>query len=180
VLANASVTEAKLAFDPATQVELDAATATAATADVTLQTNINTASDALTTYKTLLSNSGGTANAATNPLSWSQLKDIPPEVTSGGGVSSISGWERVIETFAIPALTSGITTITALCPAGKKAIGGGYESPLSGVTVFFQPLNIVATRPNSDGTGWEVLVWYPGTHGAAPGTAYAVCANAAL
>ena len=90
-LANGSVTEAKLAFDPATQVELDAAAATAAAAAVTLQANINTASDALTTYKTLLSNSGGTANAATNPLSWTQLKDVPSGVISGGGASGVAG-----------------------------------------------------------------------------------------
>jgi hypothetical protein len=90
-LADGAVSEAKLAFNPATQAELDAASATAAAAAATLQTNINAASEALNAYRTLLANSGGTANAAGNPVSWTQLKDVPSGVISGGGAGGVAG-----------------------------------------------------------------------------------------
>ena len=65
-VADGSVTLAKLAFDPATQAELDALAAALAAI--------------------------GTINASTNPVDWSQLKNVPAGfadgVDDGGGTSS--------------------------------------------------------------------------------------------
>ena len=219
-LANGSVTEPKLAFNPATQEELDAASATAAAAAAALQTTINAASEALNAYKALLASSGGTANAAGNPVSWNQLTDVPSGVISGGGASGvaggdlsgtypaptvaklqntavsaaaptngqvlafdgstwkptaapsggsgISGWEDV-QTFAIvpPGEFLGVT---AVCPAGKKVLGGG----------FFASSEVVvhASNPGSSGNTWIVGFGSLSASSRQVG-AHAVCANAA-
>jgi hypothetical protein len=224
-LANGSVNEAKLAFNPATQAELDAASATAAAAAAALQTTINAASEALSAYKALLANPGGTADAAGNPVSWNQLRDIPAGVISGGGASGaaggdltgnypnpavaklqgtavsgaapangqvlafdgsawkptaatsagsgISGWEEVVA-IATSGLTAEFQVVTANCPAGKKVLGGGYESESA-------TLIIRMSLPKADGTGWYLQIWEPqGSAAAGAGSLFAVvalCAN---
>lgn len=64
-LADGSVTEAKLAFDPATQTELDGVTSDLGTA--------------------------GTLNDAANPVDWTKLKGVPADIADGddtGGASN--------------------------------------------------------------------------------------------
>jgi hypothetical protein len=220
-LANGSVTEPKLAFNPATQAELDAASATAAAAAAALQTTINAASEALNAYKALLANSGGTANTPGNPVSWTQLRDVPSEVIAGGGASGvsggdlsgnypnpavaklqgtavsstaptngqvlafdgsawkptaatsggsgISGWESTEGASFISAGESGV--VKALCPAGKKATGGGHE--ISG------PARLQLTQAMIGGEGWAVLVDNSANTNGVQVFVYAVCVNAA-
>ena len=170
-LANGSVTEPKLAFNAATQAELDAAIATAAAASATLQANINAVNAAIAAYKALLSNSGGTANAAGNPLSWNQLKDVPSAVITGG-TSNISGWEQNNFYRSDGSTTDQIFSVP--CSTGKKVIGGGFDLTQDD----FLELRIIKSVPSLDGTGWEVTVRSLGDFPVVFG-AYAVCANAA-
>jgi hypothetical protein len=61
----------------------------------------------------------------------------------------------------------GEADVTVACPAGKKAIGGGYEQS-SGFALG------VDTRPSVDGTSWKLLVVELDS-APATGTVYAVC-----
>jgi hypothetical protein len=164
-LADGAVSEAKLAFNPATQEELDAASATAAAAAATLQTNINAASEALNAYKALLANPGGTANTAGNPVSWTQLKDVPSAVTSGGGASGVAGGDlsgnypnpavaKLQGTAVSPtAPTNGQVLAfngTSWAPAESPADGSGTTGQNS-VSVFGTGFVDVAPSPQSSG-----------------------------
>ena len=74
-----------------------------------------------------------------------------------------------------PAATIGLgKTSTAVCPAGKFALGGGYN--LTGSFVF-----VLSNRPINGGTAWEVST-RPATLVPNPFAqrAYAICANVTL
>lgn len=51
---------------------------------------------------------------------------------------------------AVPANSTG-TVVTAACPAGSKAVGGGWSSGL-----YSDPLS---EGPTPDGAGWTVSFW---------------------
>lgn len=89
---------------------------------------------------------------------------------STGGVNvvtaSVSGYE-VIESAIQQALPSDGRRVTAVCPTGKRAMGGGFSSGAQGV-------ELQASVPENDGRGWRVNVFNRGTS-PAPFRAYAVC-----
>lgn len=62
---------------------------------------------------------------------------------------------------------SGQGDFAAICDAGQKAIGGGYDNPVG--TAFS-----VDNRPTSDGASWKVYL-IATSSGAASGNIYAVC-----
>jgi hypothetical protein len=117
-------------------------------------------------YASLLSNPAGTINARTNPLSWTQLKDVPPAVA--GGTSGISGLEQVTETAPFQRLRNDRATVH--CPPGKKVLGGGFKSP-EGVVV-------TQSAPLADGTGWNIRGFNSSGTTVAMVDAYAICAKA--
>jgi hypothetical protein len=61
--------------------------------------------------------------------------------------------------------------VSALCPAGKKALGGGY--------VNIDGADIIVTRsvPGPDLNGWTVVFRNVGTQPQPAGSAYVVCAE---
>ena len=42
------------------------------------------------------------------------------------------------------------------CPAGKKALGGGFRANMS--AAFIKDVQVVASRPQDNGAGWFVLI----------------------
>jgi hypothetical protein len=83
------------------------------------------------------------------------------------GPAGISGLESV-QSSTITLGGGQTNEITASCPAGKKALAGGWETQ-SGVFVRW-------SRPVASNTGWQVLAQndapYP-----APLSSYAICVN---
>jgi hypothetical protein len=62
-------------------------------------------------------------------------------------------------------------TVTASCPVGKKALGGGWE------TTAVDNIWIQKTAPLADGSGWEVR-WRQNDVNGRTITVHAVCALA--
>ena len=87
---------------------------------------------------------------------------------TGGEISGarVSGWERVAQATGAPC-----GTITATCPSGKIAVGGGCSY---GSQASYQRV-IRASYPTSSGNGWTCSF---DNNGATTGCeAYAVCVN---
>jgi hypothetical protein len=61
------------------------------------------------------------------------------------------------------------TTATATCPAGKRAVGGGFQAG-----TVASGFRTIRSRPTTDGTGWEAYFWN-GDATMVGGTAFAVC-----
>ncbi len=83
------------------------------------------------------------------------------------GTNGVSGWEKVVS--ASENDTTDAKTQTATCPAGKKAVGGGYMINSSAHT--FYP---TANYPSADDT-WSVTVERSTGTSAWSLTAYALC-----
>jgi hypothetical protein len=66
------------------------------------------------------------------------------------GAPGVAGYEVVSRSNAIVANTL-VQTFTTLCPAGKKALGGGVVNSNS-------TTNILASFPTDDHTGWSVEI----------------------
>jgi hypothetical protein len=99
----------------------------------------------------------------------------PPGPTGPQGPPGIAGYV-VVEG---PAVTMGLAaTSTAVCPAGKFVLGGGYYAPsIAPLAAVVQGNPIVIyNRPINSGTAWEVR-----TRNSIPNPAqqraYAICAN---
>lgn len=89
--------------------------------------------------------------------------------TTPCAVCGVSGYQVVVQQANLSAQQA--RTIVAQCPAGKKAVGGGF----SGTQPEFQ---VFESRPISDGTGWQISAKsayiLPSSIQA---DAYVVCAN---
>jgi hypothetical protein len=96
----------------------------------------------------------GTLNAARNPVDWTRLKGVPGDFadgiddTAGGG----GGGNLEIE---IVTVSTGLSSDnqkaeTALCPAGKVAVGGGADLFGPG----FKSVAVDRSVPNPSGEGW--------------------------
>jgi hypothetical protein len=49
---------------------------------------------------------------------------------------------------------------TANCPAGKVAIGGGFQvNPTTGAADRFEKINLVSSLPSGDGRGWVIIAY---------------------
>jgi hypothetical protein len=88
-----------------------------------------------------------------------QVAAIPGPASSGSALVS-----TVTASFSIAA--SGAAQAAPACPAGAKAIGGGFTS--SGVLV------LITSAPSADGSSWQ-MIFGNFLDSAATGTAYAVC-----
>lgn len=88
--------------------------------------------------------------------------------TGAQGPPGLSGLEYVVKSLTVASQT--FDTVTALCPAPKRAIAGGFRQP----TAFF---DIQQSSGNATGDGWSVRAFNTAP---APGsdnlTAFAVCA----
>ncbi|MDH5197119.1 MAG: hypothetical protein OEY20_07710, partial [Gemmatimonadota bacterium] len=108
-LADGTVTEAKLAFDPATQAELDAFIAGLAAA--------------------------GTVNGSGNPVDWTQLKNVPAEFADGvdntGGASSDLVCVGCVETTDLAdAAVTGVKLAVAAVATGHLAFDPATQAEL--------------------------------------------------
>jgi hypothetical protein len=83
------------------------------------------------------------------------------------GAPGVSGYEIASRSFSVTTATNGNTSVA--CPTGKKALGGGGRTSISGTDD-----GIVGTYPDTGGTGWVVNY---ATSGASTITLYAICAN---
>lgn len=61
--------------------------------------------------------------------------------------SGVSGYQVVSATGHVP--NGSQIAGTLVCPAGKKALGGGWTTD-----VLFAKVNVIASGPTSDGSGW--------------------------
>lgn len=86
--------------------------------------------------------------------------DVGPQGPTGaaGGVTGLQFVYAASYT-QIPPLTNQATS-TASCPAGKVAIGGGYEvNPTSGAADRFEKINLVSSLPSADGLSWVIIAY---------------------
>jgi Collagen triple helix repeat (20 copies) len=92
------------------------------------------------------------------------------------GAPGISGYQTVSGPWTNIA-TNGLATASAICPAGKKVLAGGLDTPLGD----FVKLAIVQSSPYdaypSVGNAWGVRAYDVGTDGVF--RAWAICANVA-
>lgn len=100
----------------------------------------------------LASGIAGTAQAANGPVGSGK---------AAAAVKDVAGYEIVTATGTVG------DVITACCPAGKQATGGGVSSENNQATVTL-------TRPELDGSGWTGQARRAGTNDTV--TVYAVCA----
>ncbi|MDH5199098.1 MAG: hypothetical protein OEY20_17790, partial [Gemmatimonadota bacterium] len=130
-LAVAAVDASHLAFDPATQTELDAH---AASGD----------HDGRYFTETEL-NSAGTINNAANPVDWTRLKNVPTDfadgVDDGGGVTDHGGLTGLADDDHPQYLLAGVRDVP-----GGFAVTGTFGTP--------------GTPPPTTGAGTR-LMWYP-------------------
>jgi len=94
-----------------------------------------------------------------------------PGAPGPNGVASISGYQRVAGTATANDNTTP-KTATATCPAGKKAVGGGF------VVGGTASIVVSANYPSSD-TVWTVSAYRPTGSATFSLQAYVVCATAA-
>ena len=89
-----------------------------------------------------------------------------PAGPAGGG--GLTGYEVVVSAeIELGYLAHGV--VAADCPAGKKAIGGGF---------FSQDMDVNDSNPRSDGSGWEAHGMGEAPLGGAKMKAFAVCVDA--
>jgi len=97
----------------------------------------------------------------------STLAEVPTAATARS--AAVSGYE-IVRKSDVTSLPLGGTSDVAVCPAGKKAVGGGFVG---------QPnLQTLASFPFQGGVGWDVSV-LNSTNSSSLFDVYAVCVNAA-
>ena len=85
------------------------------------------------------------------------------------GTSGLSGYERVTGVWA-PISSGGEVTVFAICPNGKRSLGGGLEtSPIIDLDIIYS----VAFSDSS----WAVRVAADGNYGPGNVRVWAVCAD---
>lgn len=96
----------------------------------------------------------------------------PPGPAGPGGVS---GYEIISNDVIIDLFQTRWNQI--LCPAGKRAVAGGYQSLTAPGASIFVGTNPYEDMPLADGVGWRVEA-YNGSFSSALLRAYVVCVNA--
>jgi len=122
----------------------------------------------------------GTAVDATAPtagqvLTYNGGAWAPAAVASGG--TGIANWEEVTASNTGQIVGFGVATVIAVCPAGKKATGGGH---LVGSTPLAFEIIVLESRPVSAGGGWAITFFHTnGISTVQVGTlsTYAVCVS---
>ncbi|MFL5608507.1 MAG: hypothetical protein ACJ8AD_18780, partial [Gemmatimonadaceae bacterium] len=96
--------------------------------------------------------SGATgAQGATGPAGATGAQG-PQGPTGPQGPAGASAWEQVNQPGVIMQKTTGV--LTALCPAGKKALGGGFS--ITNTANGNVNLTVLESRPNATGSGWSI------------------------
>ncbi|MEM7069932.1 MAG: hypothetical protein AAF478_13720 [Pseudomonadota bacterium] len=94
-------------------------------------------------------------------------------VPLGGEKAGIQGYEIVGSSIQATFSGQDEESVTAFCPSGKKAIGGGGDE--------FSTVILSDSRPSQSGFGWTIAyekgVFSPDTDFSALITAFAVCAE---
>jgi hypothetical protein len=103
----------------------------------------------------------------------------PQGAQGPAGAGGLSGYQ-IVTASTNPTVGATTQAMTAACPAGKMAIGGGGQPVFdSGISGYFDLIALHASRPTFDGTGWNVQAADPNLE---QGTGwhlvvYAVCAD---
>lgn len=88
--------------------------------------------------------------AAGTPGTWVALDEAgTPGPAGTAGTNGVSGWERISVEWPMPAVGSSIGAY-ALCPAGKKPLGGGWFGPTT------EQVSIARMEP--DNIGYNVIL----------------------
>jgi hypothetical protein len=96
---------------------------------------------------------GKTCSAKENPLSWNKQGPPGPQGPKGDeGDPGLSEYEIVTDTRVV-ADGGAARLFTVLCPAGKMALGGGFETNLYDPGVEFH-----TSQPYNGGVGWSIDV----------------------
>lgn len=95
------------------------------------------------------------------------------------GTDGVSGYEVIAKEVALPAGSADAApvAVTASCPEGKVAIGGGYKIDKPGSVDVFHSMGAGLTKTEAGtwiSTGWDVKVQNAG--GKTNMTAFATCA----
>jgi hypothetical protein len=101
-------------------------------------------------------------------LAYSNIKSILGSRSSGAGTLIISDYEIVSQEVEVPPRSS--TGIAALCPKGKKIIGGGCKPDLANA-------NVLQSYPLTTDNSWNCLFQHIYPVDSYKGTAYAICAR---
>ncbi|GLX19457.1 hypothetical protein Slala02_27720 [Streptomyces lavendulae subsp. lavendulae] len=88
---------------------------------------------------------------------------------NGGGDEGFTGYE-VVRAAGESVPPGDFDTTTVPCPAGKRAIGGGFDA--EGTETF-----PIASRPTASNDAWFVAVKNTGTTNTVNWEAYAICAT---
>jgi hypothetical protein len=123
----------------------------------------------------------GTCPAGQTALTWNQTG--PQGATGAAGATGPQGpagpgtsYYTVTNAVEIGPVPGDEQTVTTECNSGDAVVSGGFAWP--GASEQNLPsLEIVASYPTSDGTGWVITGYNGGTAVTADLTAYAVCAT---
>lgn len=92
----------------------------------------------------------------------------PGEQGPQGAPGPVTGWERVSASVDLTTAEPRLN-VTAVCPQGKVATGGGYQ------LVHTEDVRIVFSLPSADGSGWGIdAELMSGASGSAVATAVCV------
>jgi hypothetical protein len=85
---------------------------------------------------------GGQCSSAETPIHWSQ------------GPAGVSGYQIINSTFTIHTTDFSPQPLTVSCPAGDKALSGGYNVPYIAPGFFGNVITNYESQPTADGSGW--------------------------
>jgi hypothetical protein len=112
---------------------------------------------------------GVKGDPGTNGTNGTNGKDGINGTNGTDGKDGVSGWERVVSD-GVDVAAGAVGTREAVCPSGKKAVGGGHlvYGP------YLPDISLSTSQPDFDGSSWFVEIR---NMGAQPTTlvAYAVC-----
>jgi hypothetical protein len=177
-VANGAVTAAKLGSGAVTAAKLGSGAVSAAKLGSSAVTAAKLGSGAVTAAKLgsgvvtgdkLASGAVTSAKIAAGAVGASQVQpgSLTPAIFAAGQAPGINPAKiSVITGSAVVPPDSPGQAVTATCPAGQRAIAGGYSTGFNALAI--------ATGPTTDGSGWTVVA-FTGSD-AASVTASAVCA----
>ncbi|MEV0454955.1 hypothetical protein [Catellatospora methionotrophica] len=128
-----------------------------------------------TCNSTSIAPSLNTLSATTLPTQLTPVAVAPAPATvtvPATAVNGITGYE-IVEGEVKQVPVDVFTSVEAVCPAGKKAVGGGYAGGNPDVSAF-----INFSLDGSNGAGWEVWLTNDGSADTT-GQAYAICVDSA-
>jgi hypothetical protein len=101
---------------------------------------ISACKDAKGSLKVIDAEAGQTCNSNQQLLTWNQQGQPGPQ-----GLPGVSGWE-IVDGSTVDTETSGAKVALAVCPAGKKPLGGGGSVIGSSVVPYMSTPNAIGWR----------------------------------